>query len=87
MDTKNIFLSVNHYIQKTKKCYDINPSTLKAIKLAKEEVAKLAEAANVGIDCLKKAEKALKSKRRGYWSDRKRAQAQETIEIFKRISL
>lgn len=30
-------------------------------------------------------EKALKSKRRGYTSDRKRAAAELTIEIFRRI--
>ena len=69
-----------------KKCYDINPSTLKAIKLTKEEAGKLAEAASYGINSLKTAEKALKSTRRGPLSDRKRKHAQITIEIFKKIS-
>lgn len=69
-----------------KKCYDINTSTLKAIKLTKEEAGKLAEAAHYGINSLKTAEKALKSTRRGPLSDRKRKNAQITIEIFKKIS-
>ena len=64
---------------------DINTSTLKAIKLNVEEVKALREAAHVGINSKKTAEKALKSKRRGYWSDRKREAANATIEIFRRI--
>lgn len=66
--------------------YEINPSTIKAIKLSVEEVKALREAAHVGIVSKKTAEKALKSKRRGYWSDRKREQAEKTIDIFKRIT-
>lgn len=66
--------------------YEINPNTLKAIKLSIEEVKVLREAAHVGIVSKKTAEKALKSKRRGYWSDRKREQAEKTIDIFKRIT-
>lgn len=66
--------------------YEINTSTLKAIKLSHEEVEILREAAHVGINSKKTAEKALKSKRRGYWSDRKRAEAEKTIDIFKRIT-
>lgn len=65
--------------------YSINPDTLRAIKLPKEEVKLLREAAGWGIGNLKQAEKALKSKRRGYTSDRKRAAAELTIEIFRRI--
>ena len=66
--------------------YEINPSTVKAIKLSREDVETLREAAHVGIVSKKTAEKALKSKRRGYWSDRKREQAEKTIDIFKRIT-
>lgn len=66
--------------------YEINTSTLKAIKLRREEVEILREAAHVGIVSKKTAEKALKSKRHGYWSDRKRAEAKKTIDIFKRIT-
>lgn len=66
--------------------YEINASTLKAIKLSREEVETLREAAHIGIVSKKTAEKALKSKRRGYWSDRKRAEAEKTIDIFKRIT-
>ena len=65
-----------------KDSYDINASTLKAIKLSREEVETLREAAHIGIVSKKTAEKALKSKRRGYWSDRKREQAEKTIDIF-----
>lgn len=66
--------------------YEINASTLKAIRLSREEVETLREAAHIGIVSKKTAEKALKSKRRGYWSDRKREQAEKTIDIFKRIT-
>ena len=66
--------------------YEIKTSTLKAIKLSREDVEALREAAHVGIVSKKTAEKALKSKRRGYWSDRKREQAEKTIDIFKRIT-
>lgn len=66
--------------------YDINASTLKAIKLSREEVETLREAAHIGIVSKKTAEKAIKSKRRGYWSDRKREQAEKTIDIFRRIT-
>ena len=66
--------------------YEINTRTLKAIKLSVEEVKVLREAAHVGIVSKTTAEKALKSKRRGYWSDRKRAEAEKTIDIFKRIT-
>ena len=66
--------------------YEINPNTVKAIKLSVEEVKALRKAASVGINSKKTAEKAMKSKRHGYWSDRKREQAAKTIEIFKRIT-
>ena len=66
--------------------YEININTVKAIKLSVEEVKALREAASVGINSKATAEKALKSKRRGYWSDRKRAEAEKTIDIFKRIT-
>ena len=66
--------------------YEINQNTVKVIKLSVEEVKALRKAASVGINSKKTAEKALKSKRRGYWSDRKRAEAEKTIDIFKRIT-
>lgn len=66
--------------------YEINPNTLKAIKLSREDVEALRKAAHVGINSKKTAERALKSKRHGYWSDRKREQAEKTIDIFKRIT-
>ena len=66
--------------------YEINPNTVKAIKLSVEEVKALRKAASVGINSKKTAEKALKSKRSGYWSDRKRKAANATIEIFNKIT-
>ena len=66
--------------------YEINTRTLKAIRLSLEDVEALREAAHAGIVSKKTAEKALKSKRRGYWSDRKRAEAEKTIDIFKKIT-
>lgn len=65
--------------------YSINPETLKAVKVSPDEWEKLDKAASVGVGNLKAAEKALKNKRRGYWSDRKRAAAELAISIFCRI--
>lgn len=65
--------------------YSINAATVKAIKLDRDEVLKLRKAAHY-VGSLKEAEKALKSTRKGPASDRKRKAAQETIEIFKRIT-
>lgn len=72
--------------QEDKDNYEINPYTLKAIRLSIEEVKALREAAQVGVNSKKTAEKALKSKRRGYWSDKKREQAEKTIDIFNKIT-
>lgn len=66
--------------------YEINPATLKAVKVTPEEWKKLSDAASVGVNSLQTAAKALKNKRRGYWSDRKRAAAELTIDIFMKIS-
>lgn len=65
--------------------YEINTATLKAVKVAPDEWEKLNKAAAWGVRNLKQAEKAIKSKRHGYTSDRKRAAAELTIEIFRRI--
>lgn len=65
--------------------YSINPETLKAVKVSPDEWEKLNKAASVGVGNLKAAEKALKNKRREYWSDRKRAAAELAIAIFCRI--
>lgn len=66
--------------------YSIKRTTLKAIRVTPEEWEKLNDAASVGVNSLQTAVKALKSKRRGYWSDRKRAAAELTIDIFMKIS-
>lgn len=71
---------------KDKKNFEINSETLKVIKLPQEEVELLRDAASVGIVSKSTAEKALQSKRKGYWSNRKREQAEKTIEIFNRIT-
>ena len=69
-----------------KENFEINTDTLKAVKVTPEEWEKLNKAAAWGVGNLLQAEKALKSKRSGYWSDRKRAEAEKTIDIFKRIT-
>lgn len=66
--------------------YKINDNTLKAIKLSREEVTALRNAAHWGVNCKKEAEKALRNKRKGYISDHKRAEAEKTIGLFKRIT-
>ena len=65
--------------------YEINTATLKAVKVAPDEWEKLNKAGAWGIGNLAQAKKALNSKRRGYTSDKKRAAAELTIEIFRRI--
>ena len=69
-----------------KESFEINTLSLRAIKLPAEEVKLLREAAHVGIVSKKAAEKAIKSTRSGYWSNKKREQAEKTIEIFNRIT-
>ena len=69
-----------------KENYEINTSTLKAIKLSPEEVSALRQAASWGVNNKATAEKALKSKRTNYNADRKRKEAAATIEIFNRIT-
>lgn len=66
--------------------YEINTATLKAVKVTPDEWEKLNKAVAWGVGNLKQAEKAIKSKRRGYTSDRKRAAAELTIDIFMKIS-
>lgn len=69
-----------------KENFTINTRCLKAIKLSCEEVQLLKSAASVGINSKETAEKAIKSKRKRYWSNRKKEQAEKTIEIFRRIT-
>lgn len=65
---------------------NVDITTLKAIRLTENEVAILNSAAGSGIKTLNAAEKALKSRRRGYWSDMKRTEAGKTINIFRKIT-
>lgn len=69
-----------------KENFEIDTTSLKAIKLPIDEVKALREAAACGVNSKKTAEKAFKSKRKGYWSDRKRKAANATIEIFNKIT-
>ena len=69
-----------------KENFEINTSTLKAIKLIPEEVNALRQAASWGVNNKDTAEKALKSKRTSYNAERKRKAATATLEIFKRIT-
>lgn len=66
--------------------YDVDLFSLKAVSVTPEEYEKLQNASSWGVSSLENAEKALKSKRRGYMSDIKRALATLTIDIFKRIT-
>ena len=69
-----------------KENFEIDTTTLKVIKLPINEVKALRQAANWGVNSKATAEKALKSKRKGYNADRKRKAAAATIEIFERIT-
>lgn len=65
--------------------FEINLATLKAVKVTPDEWKNINKAAACGIRNLTQAEKALKSKRQGLISDRKRAAAELTLDIFRRI--
>lgn len=67
--------------------YDVDLFSLKAVPVTPEEYSKLQDASSWGVSSLENAEKALKSKRHGYISDKKRALAASTIEIFRKISV
>lgn len=67
--------------------YDVDLFSLKAVSVTPEEYEKLQNASSWGVSSLENAEKALKNKRRGYVSDKKRALAASTIEIFRKISI
>ena len=69
-----------------KEDFEIDTTDLKAIKLPIEEVKALRQAARCGVVSKATAEKALRSKRKGYNADRKRKAAAATIEIFERIT-
>ena len=69
-----------------KENFEIDATTLKAIKLPIEEVKALRQAARCGVVSKATAEKSLRSKRKGYNADRKRKAAAATIEIFERIT-
>ena len=69
-----------------KENFEIRRDTLKAIKLSVEEVKALRKAGGWGITSRAAAEKALRSKRKGYISNHKREAAATTIEIFNRIT-
>lgn len=66
--------------------YSINLGTLRAIKLPKEEVELLREAAGWGVNSLETARKVLKSRRHSYMAEKKRESARKTIVIFERIT-
>ena len=72
--------------QEDKDNFEIDTASLKAIKLPINEVKALRQAASWGVNSKATAEKALKSKRKGYNADRKRKAATATIEIFERIT-
>lgn len=69
-----------------KEDFSINRDTLKAVPVTSEEYKALQKAASYGVNSLKTAEKALRSKRHGYMSDKKRGLAALTIDIFKRLT-
>lgn len=69
-----------------KEDFSINPNTLKAVPVTSEEYKALQKVASYGVNSLKTVEKALRSKRHGYMSDKKRGLAALTIDIFKRLT-
>lgn len=67
--------------------YDVDLFSLKAVPVMSEEYKSLQDASSWEVSSLENAKKALKSKRRGYISDKKRVLAASAIEIFRKISV
>lgn len=66
--------------------YQINPNTLKAIKLEFEELKLMREAANFGVVNLKSAKRAINRKStKSYITKRQKELAEKTITIFERL--
>lgn len=63
-------------------CHSVNTATLKAVKMDTDAVARLSKAASRGVRTLRDAQRAAKSKRRGFISDRKRAAATAAMDDF-----
>lgn len=67
--------------------FQIDKSTLKAIKLDTNDVISLRKAASYGVHDLKSAKKAFNLKNpKSYVAKRKKEYAMNTLEIFKKIS-
>mgnify|MGYP000499025735 CR=1 FL=1 len=66
--------------------YAVDLTSLKAVKVTQNECELLRKAAAYGVNSLQAAEKAIKNKRNGYLSKRKRLMASKTIDVFRRIS-
>lgn len=66
--------------------YHINPETVKAIKLPKEEVAILRDAAGYGITSKKAAQSAIKRTAKSAMQKRKKALAEKALPILEKIT-
>ena len=67
--------------------FQINPNTLKAIKMDHEELKLMREAAGYGVEDLKSAKRAMNRKNpKSYIARRKKELAEKTITIFERLS-
>jgi hypothetical protein len=69
-----------------KSSYDINPETLKAIKLEKHDVEILREAAGYGVASKKDAERAVRRNAKSYMAIRKKMLAEMALPIFENIT-
>ncbi len=66
--------------------FHINPETVKAIKLPKEEVAILRDAAGYGVNSKKTAESAIKRTAKSTMQKRKKALAEKALPILEKIT-
>jgi hypothetical protein len=66
-------------------CY-INPETVKAIKLTKEETAILRDAAGYGVTSKKAAESAIKRTAKSTMQKRKKMLAEKALPILEKIT-
>lgn len=86
MGTDDYIPVVESKYPENKECYEINPDTVKAIKLDPAEVKILRKAAGYGICDLKDAKKAIGRNPKSGYMRRKKALAEMAIEILEKIT-
>lgn len=69
-----------------KECFDVNINTLKAVKMSKEEVKILQDAAHAGAGSVKKANSVLKRTAKTAYMRQRQERAKKALPILERIT-